>query len=491
MKQDKEFVNVTDDSLARVAYDHYSLWGTRRNKMLSAYYLANVYMNAGNNVEATVLFMEAEQRACQIQDYHYRGFAQQRLAELYANNYDYEEAQTYNRKAIASLTLSGDTLAADVSRIYLARQYCIRDEWDKAERIADSLLQACPSTNSLIHAYASTIKGDVCFAREDWEQASQYYDSLEAQGYQPFVSTLGNKAYIQEKTGFPHRADSLMDLAWRQVASAIDSTIYFSCANDLFLLRNDYPNAYKALETTTSAQNKSVSFLLARSVTHAQKAYYEEHYHLEQTRTRSLALVTSLIILSLGIVIFFILRALHRRKEEIEQEREMVRALKKDMLLLQEEQKSAGVIVNTLLQDKIDRIQKLSGTYFYWADEAVALREVQRGKAMKEEIIAEFRHELRELRDDPHFFSDIEKALDHAYDGVMRRLRQTAAHTPNFHLDDDDYKQLMLFFSNFSTKSISFILDTKDDTVRKRKSRYKKLFIDQGEPFLEFLKYLL
>lgn len=487
MELDKACVDVADDSLARVAYDHYSRWGSRRSKMLSAYYLARVEENAGDNVEATVHFMEAERRADQIKDYHYRGFAQQHLAELHARNYDHEEAQVYNLKAIEAFTLSGDTLAADFSRLDVARQFCIRKEFDRAEPIVDSLLQA---GNRAIAAYASAIKGDICFAREEWALASAFYQSFEANGYPPVIRILGNGAIIQERMGFSHRADSLMELAREQLASAVDSTIYFSCANDIFLLRNDYPNAYKALKATSSYQNDAVSLLLARSATHAQKAYFEESYHLEQVRERSLALIATLLILSLGIVIFFIVHALRRKKEELKYEREMMQALREDLLLLQKEQKASGVMLDTLILDRINKIQQLSTSYFYWTDEGQSIQKNKNVSEQTKEVIREFRYQLKELRDDPHFFSTLESALNLAHGKIMQRLRSIVLQNPDLHFEELDFRLLSLFFFDFSSKSISFIMDMKDDTVRKRKSRYKKLFTERGEAFAEFLKRL-
>ena len=487
MDLDKACVDVVNDSLARVAYDHYSRWGSRRSKMLSAYYLARVEENAGNNVEAAVHFMEAERRAHQIRDYHYCGFAQQHLAELHARNYDHEEAQVYNLKAIESFTLSGDTLAADYSRLDAARQYFIRKELDKAEMLVDSLLQ---NGNRNIAAYATAIKGDICFAREEWELASDFYQSFEANGYPPVIRILGNSAIIQERMGFPHRADSLMDLALGQIASAVDSTIYFSCANDIFLLRDDYPNAYKALKATSSYQNDAVSFLLARSTTHAQKAYFEERYHLELARERSLALIAALVILSLGVVIFFIIRALRRKKEELEREREMIQALREDLLLLQKEQKASGVMLDTLIMDRINKIQQLSASYFYWTDEGQSLQKNKNVSEQTKEVIREFRYQLKELRDDPNFFSTLESALNLAHGKLMQRLRNAVVQEPAIHFEELDFHLLSLLFFHFSSKGISFIMDMKDDTVRKRKSRYRKLFAEQGEAFSEFLEQL-
>ena len=490
MEQDRAYLKVADDSLARVAYDYYSRFGSRRKRMLSAFYLGTVQANAGNTVEASVLLMEAERRAQQIKDYHYRGFAQQRLAELYAQNQDHEEAQAYNLKALESFTLSQDTLSADICRIYVARHYILQDRLNQADALLNTLRPSGNKPNALIQAYAAALKGNICFKREQWEEAARYYGSIGDLGYRPTLQTLGNSAYIQEIMGFPNRADSLMEVARGQIASAIDSTIYYSCAQDLYVLRNDYPNAYKALETTASAQNKSVSYLLARSVTHAQKAYFEEHYHLEQARRRNLALGTMLAILLFVSAIILLVQALQQRKIEIERERERIEDLKKDLRLLQEEQRAAGIVVDTLLQDRINKIQQLSGSYFYWTDEALSLRQTQNVSALTREVIAEFRDELRSLRDDPHFFANIEKALDLSHGRLMQRLRRTVSRTPGLQFDEKDYQLLALLFASFSPKSIGFILDMKDDAVRKRKSRYKKLFADRGAAFLEFLEHL-
>lgn len=444
-----------------------------------------------NTIEASVLFMEAERRADKIGAYHTRGFAQKRLAELYADNYDKEESLAYSQKAIRSFILSGDSLCVDICRIYIAQYFYKKSQLDKAEAIVDSLLQPENTPDAIIQAYASSLKGNIFFAREEWEKALQCYSIREKLGYELTIGGLGNSAYIQEKMGHPHRADSLMEVAKERIATAIDSTIYYSCAKDLYLLRKDYPKAYEALETEFSYQNKSVSFILSRSATHAQKSFYEDHYHLEQERNRNLVLDTLVAILFFTAAIVLLIRALRRRKREIELEREVVLSLKKDLLVLQEEQKAAGVVVDSFLQDRIDRIRQLSGTYFYWTDEVMSLRQSQQVSGMTKEVIEEFRNELRELRGDPHFFFNIEKALDLAHDRLMQRLRSAIFQTQSLKYDEDDFRMLALFFANFSSKSISFIMDMKDDAVRKRKSRYKKQFMEQGEAFLEFLEYLL
>ena len=488
--QDRAYIEAEDDSLARIAYDYYNRYGSRRSKMLASYYLATIKANAGETVEATFLYMEAEKRAQKLQNYHIMGFAQQRLASLYSENYDHQEAQEYNLKAVRSFTLSGDTLSADLSRIDAAMQFRIMGKFDEAESILDSLLQQ-DTLNRFVQCDASAVKGDICFAREKWEQAEEYYAIVEKFGFDPTLRMTGNRAIIQEQLGSPQMADSLLDALRNSMRSEIDSTIFYSCAKKLFLLRGDFKNAYEALEMSNNYQDKSVSVVLARSATHAEKAFFKANYYLEKERKRNLALVATLLIIALFSAVILVIRAALRRKKEVEREREVVNEMRKDLLFFQEEQRASGVMLDSLLQDKINKIQKLSGAFFNWTDEAVILRELQEGKAMKEELLAQFRSELRALKEDPHLFSDVEASLNRSRGNLMENLRTAASQSPGVSFNDLDYKLLTLFFANFSSKSISFLLDMKDDAVRKRKSRYRKLFRSQGEAFSGFLKYLI
>jgi len=481
----KDFKN---DSLAQIAYDYYHHLGSKRNKMLSSYYLATAKADADQTIEATFLYQEAENYADRIKDFHYKGFAQQRLAELYAQNYDFEGFERYNLQAIQSFTLSGDEDAKFYSLIDLARRYSVTGRITNANQILDSLLRQPADANKRARLYQ--VKGNIFFSKGEWGTADAYYQKIEDLGFRSTIQTYGNRAIIHEHLGSPAQADYFLSLARKQSRTAIDSTIYHSCANDLFQLRKDYKNAFLSLKQASDYQDKAVSELLARSATHAMKAYLEERYQHEQVKTQNLSLLISLVIilmLTLGTVSIM---ALKKRRKEIEVERELVNSLKKDLLLLQEEQKTSGAVLDTLLQDKINKIKKISSTFFSWTSEAVYLREEQRGKAMKEEIIEEFRNELRALRDDPHLISDIENALNQAHGQIMRRLRDLTFNTPDIHFNERDFELLNLFFANFSSKSISFLLDMTDDAVRKRKSRYKKLFLSHGEAYSEFLSRL-
>lgn len=182
------------------------------------------------------------------------------------------------------------------------------------------------------------------------------------------------------------------------------------------------------------------------------------------------------VFLALVLVIIFLVSALQR--------------LKKDLIWLQEEHKTSGYVLEALLQDRIDQIRKLSDTYQYWTEEAICQREKQEGRYTKEEIIGLLRRDICELRGGPHWMANLESAIDQACGQPMKQLRELVEHTPGLRFHERDYELLTLFFAGFSSKSISFLLDMTDDAVRKRKSRYKNLFISRGDGFSSFLERL-
>ena len=201
-------------------------------------------------------------------------------------------------------------------------------------------------------------------------------------------------------------------------------------------------------------------------------------------------LIAFLLVSFMLIIILAAFSLLKKRKVQILEEMEKVEGLSQDMQLLQEKQKGAGAILSSLVQDKICLMQKLTDSYFSWTDEALYLRERLQGKSLKEDVISEFRSTLRSLRNDEYFIPSLEKTLDINNQNIMSRLRATFSGASEHKMKDMDFKLLTLFFAGFTPKSISFIMDMTEESVRTRKSRYKKLFQSMEGAGEEFISHL-
>ena len=90
MALDKNFIDVSDDSLARVAVDYYSENGPRKYYARSLYYLGVAYYYQGEYNKAIVEFTNAEQIAAG-NDLLYLAMTKSSLSDTYAQCYNYVE----------------------------------------------------------------------------------------------------------------------------------------------------------------------------------------------------------------------------------------------------------------------------------------------------------------------------------------------------------------------------------------------------------------
>ena len=70
---DKNYIDLTDDSLALAANHYYGDHGTKLHRLKSWYYLGRIRFNAGNYAEAVICYNKALEYAEALTNYHYMG----------------------------------------------------------------------------------------------------------------------------------------------------------------------------------------------------------------------------------------------------------------------------------------------------------------------------------------------------------------------------------------------------------------------------------
>ena len=97
--QDKNYIDVTNDSLITLATDYYRQTDDVRRKFLSFYYRGRVLVNAGNYLDATTCYMEAEQLADEVGDDYLSGLLYAEMGRIYRLYYDYPKSLEAYQKA--------------------------------------------------------------------------------------------------------------------------------------------------------------------------------------------------------------------------------------------------------------------------------------------------------------------------------------------------------------------------------------------------------
>lgn len=237
-------------------------------------------------------------------------------------------------------------------------------------------------------------------------------------------------------------------------------------------------------------QNEDVRNEITRSLTHFQKAYYEERYNAENAHYKILLLWFVLTVTLLSSCTMITYLALQQRKRQALDGMREVESLTQNISLLMKRQKGAQAALYSMVQDRIGIVQDLANKYYAWVEDAPTIRSGIKMRLQKEDLIEEFRSALNALRKDRQFISDIEKALDLNCRDIIARLRETYSGKTGHKMNEQDFQLLTLLFAGFTPKCASFILNMSEESVRMRKTRYKKLFISTGEAGADFAERL-
>lgn len=475
MAKDKCYMDVAQDTVIQESYNWYQRHGSRRERMLATYYQGVVREQAGDNIEAVLAFREAEPLAESLEDYRQLSLIEQHLCAIYGKNYDSVLALKYAQSALEAAKRTGEELLIDYSKYDVAFHLSSLSRYNDAEELLIEIFKKY-KPEMPIYSLAAKELAEISFIKESekYEQSKRYYqDIVEANVISLNGHDCGILALIYEAEGNTQKADQYMEKAQMLIQTPLDSAIFYNDYRNLYDFRGDWEAAHSVMSSSVKIQNRIVTQLLERSISHAMENHFEDKIKVEQARVQS----KLLLVILLG-VIFIIITAvllLYLRNRN--------RLVLDEMIRIQDISSEA---LNSLVSEKIKELQMLSESYFAWEDSSIKKRESKHGKQTKEEIISSFREQLSELRKDKSIIDAIERSLDVTENGMMKRLHH---YFPNE--KELDYSVITLIISGFSIKSISFLLRMSEASLRMRKTRYKRRFDSLPEPdrtyFLEKL----
>lgn len=153
MALDKNFIDVSDDSIARVAVDYYSRRGSDPHHARSLYYLGIAYFYQGAYDKAILEFTKAEKESVKY-DSLYLGFSLVGQADCYNKTYNSIAAVQCLEKSYRVFRSLSMDYYAQVSQLELACAYSNLKDYAKAEEIFAILLEDNLSDDRL---YASVL----------------------------------------------------------------------------------------------------------------------------------------------------------------------------------------------------------------------------------------------------------------------------------------------------------------------------------------------
>ena len=480
MALDKNFIDVSDDSIAQVAVDYYSKHGPQKYYARSLYYLGLAYYYQEDYNKAIVEFTKAEEVAQEC-DSLYLAFIKVDQADVYAHTYNAIEELKCLRQALEINSKVSTKFYCDVVKLNIIKSlYNQYQDNEEAEQLLNQLLNdktlddKIRARAELIYAYIIVTVNE----NPDLSKAVKIYDNVFAGSFSHYI-TIKNYwawAYSLNALGRKDEAQEIIDLLISEPSGISSYWQYMIAKSD-----GNLESALSYLEDYLNYNDTEVSDALKQSLALSQRDYYQSQSELSEYRANNARLTSFIIILVSvfsAVLVYLLIRVYVKRQED-----------KKEKYLLY-----ITEINRQLEQSKSEDYPALKKKYFslYKAkfETIGALYEQYiRSKDMVNGESTVYRKVASLVDDFTLGYSDREKfeaMLDEDLDNIMTNL-----HTEMPVLKKKDTAIFSLFAIGFDVTIISHLLNTSMNTIYIRKSRIKHQIEESNpqhkEQFLEVL----
>lgn len=471
---DKNYRDVTSDSLIRVALDYYEKTRNEKYRMLSWYYEGIILKNAQEYASAAVALEKSLRLSLHVGDPLYSGLIHRNMASLFNSTNNNEEAIRHMQNAIHYFDVAGQQRYKAFAEMSLATLLANSEEFSGALQ----LIRSIRKQNS------DPILQDYCNLREASVLVKQ--DTLPSRALSLFMSVplrlfsvmdYSYYALAYEMMQQPDSAQLWMERGYSLCKDLPDSASLDYMRSRIELKRNNYQEAYILIDHAASIQDSLTRILLRQSISAAQRDYYRNETALQEERVKGLSqrYVFTIIITLLILSTLVLLSAFHARKKDRQLKDQMADLVLRGRMMDQL-QKDNAHLVGSLFSEKVDHLDTLCGRYFQEED-----------YQQKESIYKEIKRLVSLLRKDPELYAVLQRDLDRYCNMIMNRLR---AQVPR--IKGENLQLITLFFAGFSYEIVQLLLNKSSiASLKTARTRLRKVILDAKAPDAElFLKML-
>ena len=472
---DKNYIDVTSDTLIRKAVVFYSKHGKPKDRMLAYYYNGIVLKNAKEFPAAIVAFEKAEKNAQMIDDSFYMGLISRNKAIIFSNTRNGEEAIRHHQKAVAAFDKIHATAYLSYAELALALEYYNNKQYKQTDSLLHLIKEK--NTNPSILYRCNLYFGDVLIARDSLvETAIELYRQTPLKYYTPF--DFANRALVFEKTGKKDSADFWLSYGYNRCHNHVDSASLDYARSQIAMNRGQYKEAFYLVKESMTVQDSLTRVLLQQSVSGAQRDYYKSEALRQEEQLRNakrekvLGWVIVLLLVLAGSSWFIILS----RKKDRQLQEQISR------LALQEKEifrtnKANAHLLGSLFSTRIEHLDQMTRAYFNADD-----------RQEKERLFKQIKQNVASLRNTPEAFSSLEDDLNRYCNGIMSKLRIQVPGINGNHLHI-----ITLFFAGFPYEVVQLIMNSVSvESLKTARSRYRKAILAANAPdetfFLEMLE---
>ena len=478
MVLDKNYIDVTDDSIAQVAVDFYQKHGPMKNRARALYYLGIAYFNQKQYDKAILEYSKAEKIAKKC-DSLYLGMIYTAMSYTYNNTYNSIGELTYAQKASDVFTDINAKQYMRSSKYRMAVSFHNNDDYNNAVKVYNELID---ESSSIDYIMIQSIAGMAHSMLEMDEVDYHIIDSLFRKAKFEYGAEFEDKdywawAYSLYRIGKNAEANKLI-----KGIKVSDEMIANFWKSRISAYLNDYQTAYTYDKLTNKNQNKVIENLLTESLATYQRDYYrtqlESSEYKIKTRTIGLIAIIMLTTLLSIIILLLIVRYVKKQQEEKDRLFEYAEEIKRQLNDAEQNNDFSELKRKylSLYKSRFETIGTLTDQYYQ-----------SEGRTDFESLMfKKVTSLINEVKNDSKNRKAFEAMLDNDLDGIITNIRNEMPK-----LKELDYSIFSYLIIGFDATTISRLLDMSVNNIyaHKRRLRIKieELNPEHASQFLEIL----
>ncbi len=459
---DKNYIDLTDDSLITIAVDYFASPDDHYHAMLAHYYHGRVLQNAKDYIKSTLAYEQAQEHIDYVEDNKIKGLLFSQLGELYYQNIDfaksiesYKTAYEYYEKG--DFTAHKNFALYDLGEAYFSSadynnsEKCLNQGLTNATQTNDSvLIEACKK--ALLATYVQTKQTDKAF---DLFQQLSLKKSIIADS----PAYLGIIAVLYAQKNNTEKSDYYINKAW-EISSNLNDTItmYYRAASSAYFLGNidrAWHNNLKGYNLQSTLYRQT----LQQPIVTIQRDYLDQKLEYTNLKNRQektiIILIVALITVIASIFIYILTVRIKQRDKKID---EYVIIIDEIQSTAQNANHRASTLLCELFQEKFATINKIGSS----------IRGTIHSEISQKQILVEVESIFETLREEK-YYQELETAVNKYRNNIMAELR-----TEKTVLSEKEYRQMCYHYAGFSVKIISLLLNENASNVYKRRARIKE-----------------
>ena len=453
---DKNYIDVTDDSLINIAVEYYENKGENYYKMLTLYYQGRVKYNAQDYAMSINALLKSEQIALKLNDNFYLGLIYRGISDIYNKIYWGEGSIEYALKSYESFVKTDFDRHIDFAYLALATAYYNVNKYAPSKSIVKEIIAKSISKNDIVlYINAQKILANIFLGEGNYLDAQYIYDEL-CENYRNYIH---HNDYINYCICLMENGNLSKAYEYAALSTEIDTTESWG----LYLISkhlHDNERALYYLENEVKLQSDELRGILNQNVLGSVKEFINLENIKKETRQKRNTLLSIFSTITIFIIILlFLISKLKIRKAEIERNIAIAENLERTLEIKNSNINSLQNLVNQLFSQQFTKLDELCNIYFEYQDSS----------KMKSKVYDAINDIIKNLGNEPSTMNEMENLINKYYDNLMRDFRNDF---PN--LREDEYKLFIYLVVGFSSRAIAVLLQVKTDVVYNRKSSLKR-----------------